>query len=449
MAQTGYLTAPLKTEKMPPGVPYIVGNEAAERFSFYGMRSILVIFMTQDPLDRSGLKAVMSREEAMGYYHLFVFGVYFIPLFGAILADAFLGKYRTIMLLSFVYCLGNFALALDQTRLGLAAGLILVAIGSGGIKPCVSANVGDQFGPSNQHLLPKIFGWFYLSINVGSTLSMLVVPWLNEKYGPRVAFAVPGLLMMVATVVFWMGRKKFVHIPPSGMGFVRETFSITGLKTVGKLVPIYLLVAMFWSLYDQSGSAWVLQAEKMDRHFLGIHWLSSQVQVFNPILVLIFVPLFTYVLYPGISKVFPLTPLRKVSIGFFVAVVSFLVPAYLEREIAAGHSPNIYWQLVAYVLLTAAEVMISVTCLEFAYTQAPKKMKSLVMALYLVSVAAGNLFTSIVNFFLENADGSSKLSGAEYYLFFAGLLLVTGFIFIFVAFRYKEQSYLQDEAQPA
>jgi POT family proton-dependent oligopeptide transporter len=449
MAKTEYLTAPLKTDRMPPGVPYIVGNEAAERFSYYGMRSILVIFMTQYLMDRTGAKAVMSREQAMGYYHLFVFGVYFIPLFGAILADAFWGKFRTIMCLSIVYCIGNFALALDQTRFGLALGLVLIAVGSGGIKPCVSANVGDQFGPSNQHLLPKVFGWFYLSINVGSTLSMLLIPWLNQRYGPQIAFGVPGVLMLVATVIFWMGRKRFAHIPPGGMDFVRETFGLTGLKTVAKLIPVYLPVAMFWSLYDQSGSAWVLQAEKMNRHFLGMNWLSSQVQVFNPVLVLIFVPFFSYILYPALSKIFPLTPLRKVSIGFFVAVASFLVPAYVEKEIGLGHAPGIVWQLIAYMLLTAAEVMISVTCLEFAYTQAPKKMKSLVMALYLVSIAAGNLFTSGVNFFIKNPDQSSKLSGPQYYLFFSALLFATGIVFIFVALKYKEQTYIQEEAVPA
>jgi POT family proton-dependent oligopeptide transporter len=306
--------------------------------------------------------------------------------------------------------------------------------------------VGDQFGPSNQHLLQKVFGWFYLSINVGSTLSMLTIPWLNEKYGPRVAFALPGVLMLLSTVIFWMGRRKFVHVPPGGMRFVRETFSLNGLKTVAKLIPIYLLIAMFWSVYDQSGSAWVLQAERMDLQFLGVKWLPAQVQVFNPILVLIFVPLFTYVVYPAIDRIFPLNPLRKISIGFFVAVVSFLVPAFIERELAAGHTPNIYWQLIAYVLLTAAEVMISVTCLEFSYTQAPKAMKSLIMAFYLVSIAAGNLFTSAVNFFIRNPDGSTKLAGAEYYLVFAGLLLGTAFVFILVAWRYREQTYIQDEA---
>src|SRR5207248_4173113 len=97
-------------------------------------------------------------------------------------ADAFFGKYRIILSLSIVYCFGHLALAVDHTRLGLAIGLGLIALGAGGIKPCVSANVGDQFGASNQHLLPRVFSWFYFSINFGSAFSTILIPELLEPF---------------------------------------------------------------------------------------------------------------------------------------------------------------------------------------------------------------------------------------------------------------------------
>src|SRR5947209_16024416 len=103
MAQAGYLTTPVKTDKMPPGVPYIVGNEAAERFSYYGMNSILVIFMTKYLMDASGNLALMTDKQAEGWYHVFVSAVYFLPLIGAILADSIFGKFRIIFWLSIVY----------------------------------------------------------------------------------------------------------------------------------------------------------------------------------------------------------------------------------------------------------------------------------------------------------------------------------------------------------
>jgi POT family proton-dependent oligopeptide transporter len=446
MSQTPYLTAPLKSERMPPGIPYIVGNEGAERFSYYGMRSILVIFMTQYMLNHQGQPDHLGEEQAKYWYHLFIGAVYFFPLFGAILAEAFLGKYRTIMSLSVVYCLGHLALAIDNTRIGLAVGLTLIAIGSGGIKPCVSANVGDQFGATNRHLIPKVFGWFYFAINFGSMISTLLIPYLLSRFGPHVAFGTPGLLMFVATWIFWLGRRKFVHIPPGGMGFVRETFSIEGFKSVGKLVVIYLFVAVFWSLYDQTSSAWVLQARNMDLQFLGKEWLPAQVHALNPILILIMIPSFTYVIYPAVNRVFPLTPLRKITIGFFLAAVSFLIPAWIETEIAAGARPNIVWQLLAYVVITAAEVFVSITCLEFSYTQAPKRMKSLIMSIYNLSVFVGNLFTSIVNKLIQNPDGTVKLTGADYYLFFAAVMFGASLLFIVVAYTYREKTYIQDEA---
>src|SRR6267143_4535643 len=123
MPESEYRTTPLKTDKMPPGVPYIVGNEAAERFSYYGLNSILVIFMAKYMLDAQGHPDHLSEKQAEAWYHTFVFAVYFLPLAGAFLADAILGKYRTILILSVVYFLGHFVLAINDTRVGLACGL--------------------------------------------------------------------------------------------------------------------------------------------------------------------------------------------------------------------------------------------------------------------------------------------------------------------------------------
>jgi POT family proton-dependent oligopeptide transporter len=447
VANTAEIAAPAAGGRMPAGIPYIVGNEAAERFNFYGMRAILVVFMTQYLRDRSGALAPMSENDANKWYHVFIASNYFFPIFGAILADAVWGKFRTIFWLSIVYSIGSFALALDDTRLGLGLGLGLIAIGAGGIKPCVSANVGDQFTAANQHLISRAFGWFYFSVNAGSFVSILLIPWLLQHYGSRVAFAVPGALMAVATLIFWAGRRKFVHIRPGGSTFLRDTFTKDGFLALGRLSIIFVFVAVFWSLWDQSGGEWVLQAAKMNLHFAGITWLASQIQAVNAIMILAFIPLFQYVVYPAVGRVFAMTPLRKIGIGLVVAGASFLVSAWIEAQINAGLTPNIGWQLPAYALLSAAEIMVSITSLEFAYTQAPKAMKSIVMALYLWSISAGNAFTALVHVFIQNPDGTLKLSGPSYYLFFAILSAASALVFAFFAMRHREKTYLQDEAR--
>lgn len=400
-----YETKPGDHLGMPPGIPFIISNEVAERFSFYGMRTILVVFMTKYLFLMDGSDGVpMSETEATARYHSFVAWVYFTPLLGALLSDVFLGKYRTIILLSIVYCLGHAALAcmgyFGSSEMWLTAGLWLVIIGSGGIKPCVSAHVGDQFGARNSHLLTKIYNWFYCAINLGSFVSTLMTPWLLKWYGPHWAFGVPGVLMALATILFWMGRHRFVHVPASGIQFFKEMCSRPGLIALGKLIPLYLFIAAFWALFDQTGSSWVFQAAQMDRTFLGVTWLESQIQALNPILILIFAPLFVFVVYPAINKVFKLTPLRKIGIGLFLMASSFGLVALTQTWIDAGERPSIGWQLIAYVLITASEVMVSIVALEFSYTQAPKNMKSMVMAVFFLSVFVGNKLTEEVNKFI-------------------------------------------------
>jgi proton-dependent oligopeptide transporter, POT family len=457
-ARHGCATAPVKTTRLPPGIPYIVISEAAERFSFYGMNVILTAFMAGQVFDKQhrllprfglldshGAPAPMSDSHATAAYHFFVFGAYFMSFLGAIISDGFFGKYRTVITLSIVYCLGHFALALNATRLGLFIGLALIALGAGGIKPCVSSNVGDQFGENNRHLMERVFGWFYFAINVGATFSQIWMPDLLANHGPHIAFAVPGILMLIATVIFWSGRRKFVHVPPSGKMVLTEALSPGGRSIVFRLAGIYAFFIVFWALYYQSSSAWVLQAGRMDLRWLGRDWLPSQLQFINSALILVFIPLFSYGIYPVVNRFFALTPLRKISIGFFLMVPAFLITAWVEQRLGQGSRPNIAWQFVAYVFLTASEIMVSITGLEFSYAQAPKKMKSFVMALFFCPFALGNLFTAVVNE-LNERDGRLVFSYVDYYLFFTCLMLVSSILFIFVARTFKPQTFLQDES---
>src|SRR6056297_3413354 len=182
-----FLTRPDPTEtRLPGGVPFIVGNEAAERFSFYGMRAILVVFMTQYLVDASHNDATMTDEKAKSIFHLFVGAAYFTPMLGALIADIFWGKYKTILYISLMYCVGHGCLALMDLgpvtgawdmRPFMYSGLFLIALGAGGIKPCVSAHVGDQFGSGNKHLMTQVFNWFYFSINLGAAASQFMTPW--------------------------------------------------------------------------------------------------------------------------------------------------------------------------------------------------------------------------------------------------------------------------------
>lgn len=231
---------------IPRQIPYIIGNEGCERFSFYGMRNILTVFLVSSLLMYlpEGDRAGAAKE----VFHTFVIGVYFFPLLGGWLADRLWGKYNVIFWLSLVYCVGQGMLALFvDNRAGFYTGLFLIALGSGGIKPCISSFVGDQFDSTNKHRAKVVFDAFYWIINFGSFFASLLMPIFLKQFGPAVAFGIPGVLMFISTVVLWAGRKKYVMVPPTPPdphSFLRVCWTALMSGAAGKvLAALGVLVA--------------------------------------------------------------------------------------------------------------------------------------------------------------------------------------------------------------
>jgi POT family proton-dependent oligopeptide transporter len=418
-------TAPDVGARMPAGIPYIVANEFAERFCYYGINAILSVYLVR--------YMHFGDAQATVWQSLFKSGAYFFPLAGAIVSDVFWGKYRTIITFSIAYVAGCTILALaPATTFWVASGLGLMAFGTGGIKPCVSTNVGDQFTSKNQHLIERAFSYFYLSVNAGSSISIFFCPILLDSYGPRLAFGMPAAAMGLATVVFYLGRRRFAVVPPAGKAWLREILSPEGLKIIGGLLLIYLFVAGFWALWEQSnGQTWTLQAtsDLMDKNLgFGITLLPAQIQVVNGLFILVMVPLFTFGIYPLWAKFAKVTPLRKIAAGLFMVAASFVIVSRIEAHIQAGQSVSVWWQILAYVVLSGSEVLVSITCLEFSYKQAPLRMKSFIMALYLLAISVGNASTALVNdLMVRPLPGSSAVSGAQTWVELpAGTRVITG-----------------------
>ena len=233
--------------KLPRQIPYIIGNEACERFSFYGMRNILVPFLVSSML-LAYLPAGDREGAAKDVFHTFVIGVYFFPLLGGWISDRYFGKYNTVLWLSLVYCVGHACLALfEDSRGGFYTGLFLIALGSGGIKPLVSAFVGDQFDQSNKSKAKVVYDAFYWTINFGSFFASLLMPIFLRNYGPGVAFGIPGVLMFIATVIFWMGRHKYIHVqpaPPNPHSFLRVVRSALTGRVPGASRPGLMIAAI-------------------------------------------------------------------------------------------------------------------------------------------------------------------------------------------------------------
>ena len=537
---------------LPAQSKYIVGNEACERFSFYGMRSILVAYMT-------GM-LLMSKNEATEVVHLFIACTYLLPLLGAWLADRFLGRYRTIISISLFYCLGNAVLAMadfagdvETRKWILFIGLTIIAIGAGGIKPCVSAFVGDQVpeGEKNGPTMTRLYAAFYWSVNLGSFFSFLVIPWVRQNWGYSWAFGIPGIFMALATLIFWLGRKKYNHVPPTQPEFLhalcsrvfqgparacerfggeavkRATNTAIGIAAFVVIAPIvvllgnwahdggariaalsgasetataligvltlilyvialllaalklaastgmkgflgvlgcmifeskeeinkrftesekrgvrnlvrvlivFLMIIPFWSLYDQTASSWVLQGKMMksidlSRGGVKFSFGAEEMQSFNPLLIMTFVPLVTLFVYPHIGRW--AAPLKRMGLGILMAGIAYGAVAALQQRIDTGAQLSILWQCIPYFLLTLSEILVSTTGLEYAYTAAGKNLKSIVSSFWLLTSTLGNL---LVVFLTTLVDDPASVQA---FVLYGCMSILVGIVFIFVTTRQR------------
>jgi POT family proton-dependent oligopeptide transporter len=506
---------------MPRQIPFIVGTEGCERFSFYGMRNILTPFLI------STLLLFMPGAERAGaakdVFHTFVIGVYFFPLLGGWIADRFFGKYDTILWLSFVYCAGHACLAIwDDNVTGFYIGLFLIALGSGGIKPLISTFVGDQFDQTNKNKAKVVYDVFYWIINFGSFFASLLMPVFLKNYGPSVAFGIPGALMFIATIIFWAGRKKYVHLPPTppdphsflsvcrsallarkrgegrpglivatlgaagaaaslamsfswdfviaactalvlllafgGIGTAMQLErarglhpddAVDGVRAVLRVLIVFALATPFFSLFDQKASTWIVQANAMVAPTVtafgtAFTFVPAQMQALNPLLVMLFIPLNNVVLFPLLRKAgIEPSPLRRMTTGIVFSSLSWIVIGAVQLAIDSGTPVSMAWQVLPYALLTFGEVLVAATGLEFAYSQAPKSMKGVIMAFWFLTTTVGNLWVLIANKGVKNealiahVDGSGISIMAFQMFFFAAFAMAAAVAFGWYATRYK------------
>ncbi|XP_065160310.1 peptide transporter family 1-like isoform X2 [Atheta coriaria] len=356
--------------KYPKSVFFIVSNEFCERFSFYGMRTILSIYITD--------MLLYSESDAKIIFHAFTVLVYFFPLFGAMLADSYLGKFKTIFYVSIVYACGNIILALAATKpIGLPPveftmiGLLLIAIGTGGIKPCVAAFGGDQFTlPQQTKQLAAFFSMFYFAINSGSFVSTFLTPVLREQecFGGAqcftLAFGVPGVLMIISIIIFGLGKPLYKIKEPEGNMVIQVSKCIGNaisekskskekkehwldhaipeygeslvkdVKALLRVLILYIPLPVFWALFDQQGTGWTFMARRMDGDIGFYTILPDQIQVINPLLVMFFIPLFDMVVYPMLTRCKVLrTPLQRLVMGGLLAAIAFAMSAGISMVI--------------------------------------------------------------------------------------------------------------------
>jgi POT family proton-dependent oligopeptide transporter len=479
--------------KLMPGpriVSNIVLNELCERFAFYASRAILVLYLNEE--------LMYSEDFSISLYSYFMAACYFSPLIGGYVADVLLGKFKTIVVFNCSYLTGFAILvtgAFFKSSVGSFIGLFFIALGTGGIKPCISAFGAEQLAGATEADKTSYFFLFYASINAGSTFSYILTPIVREKAGFSSAFALAMGVFFFSFIVFLQGRKQYRKLPPSGSSAYAKIYrvcaaasghcgrsahteasplistmesgeaeqhadveervatyrclqnahgkvpqeDIYGATAVLNVLPVLLMLPVFWAIFDSQGSIWTIQRKHMDNcMFPGVCLTPEQLGALNPILVLVFVALFDKCVFPLFRKLCSArhqpTALRRMTAGMQIAagafVLTWMVQVMLDK--APDGTISAWWQLPQFILVSFAEVLVSATGLEWAYSQAPESMRGSVVALYLSMVAIGNVLTGVIFDALAGI-----LSQAQIILLISGFMCSAGCVFAVLAYRYE------------
>ncbi|PAA76749.1 hypothetical protein BOX15_Mlig010206g1 [Macrostomum lignano] len=358
--------------RFPLSVYFIVTNEFCERFNYFGVRTILTLYL---------LKFIgLSSDHSTAIFHLFVVVCYFSPIIGGIVADSLLGRFWTIVILSIVYCIGGVVLAATAVpHLGLAGaliGLLLIGLGTGGIKPNVAAFGADQIPEGKAWMREAFFSTFYFAINLGSLLSTILIPvvrsnvYCMDDNCYALAFGIPAVAMALAIVIFIVGKPMYRMVQP-GKSVVGQAACcivsaaknyraasvkdadrqfldyadsdrfppefVRDLRQFSRLLLLYIPFPIFWALFDQMGSRWTIQASLMDGYmFWDWSILPDQMQALNSLLILVLIPIFDCCIYPLLSKLHLSTTLcKRMGVGMLLASSAFIAAMAVQMRIDA------------------------------------------------------------------------------------------------------------------
>jgi POT family proton-dependent oligopeptide transporter len=460
----------------PTGFWFIFFGELAERCSFYGMRILLVMYLVQ----------VFGYVEHRAFLvmHLYMAACYFAPLLGGFVADRFLGKYWTIVGFSVPYVAGQFVVGLSNEYLMYGA-LALLALGSGVIKPNISTLMGmtyDQQRPGQDKLRSQAFSWFYVAINLGSFFSYNVCPWVRDKVGRvtdeqkrtladpeagyMAGFMVPAVLMAVALAVFAVG-KKYYGVEPARAETKTDPESVAARwRVVGRVGGLFFLVMFFWAVFDQKTTTWLWFAkEHLDLNvnvgLFEFRIAPEQMQSLNPLFIILFVPMMNRVYAALEARGFDVRPTTKMTAGFLLTAACMgihAVAGYVSVNADGSVTRiSVVWQALAFLALTIAEILISITGLELSFTAAPASLKSFVTSLWLVTVGLANVFinTPVTQLYPSPKPASFSIfegwldriprfhSPGDYFAFMTAVMLAVTAAFVVVARRFNRVQEMQ------
>jgi POT family proton-dependent oligopeptide transporter len=428
----------------PAGFYFIFWGEFAERCSYYGMRAIMPLYLTGVLL--------FEDDKATAYYSYFKSACYLLPLLGGFVADRYFGKYWTIVGFSIPYVLGHFVLGI-QTEPALILAFILLACGSGVIKPNISTLMGmtyDQKRPGQYALRTSAFLWFYFSINVGAFISQFALPRLRthiaETSGDlglayRTAFQFPAWLMVLALAAFAAGKRYYAVEVIDRKRITTPEERRQRWQVLTTLFWVFALIVFFWVAYEQNDNLWTFFARDhvdltLNLGFTQMSFSPDGFQFINSLLILVLVPLFGLLWRKVDPQGTRFPAATKIFLGFLVTAATSGVMALAAFQAASStEKVSAWWMVLGYFVLTVGEILVYGTGLELSYTAAPATMKGFVTACFLVTNSLGNLINSQFSQLYNK-----QLAPAPFFALTAGIVVVAAIAFYFVGKRLTRET---------
>ena len=405
-----------KSRRHPPGLYVLFFTEMWERFSYYGMRSLLVYYMIKH--------LQFTQERSSEIYGLYTGFVYFTPLFGGMLADRLLGQRRTVIVGGVLMAIGHFLMASESL---FYPALIFLILGNGAFKPNISTQVGALY-PAGDHRRDRAFSLFYMGINLGAFFSPLVCGTLGEKIGYHWGFAAAGVGMVIGLLVYLWGQK---HLAPDLImqkkGSRQKSSEPMPAEDWLKIGAIFVMMALsivFWSVYEQQGNTMALWADaNTNRMILGWEMPASWFQAFNPLMIFIFVPLLNlFWSWQDRSGREP-SSIAKMGTGCVLLAAAFLVLIPPARALAVNPRASLWWLTGCTFVLTLGEIYLSPIGLSLVTKIAPARIVSMMMGVWFLSSFFGNYLSGYLGTFWE------KMPKENFFLLMFSLSFATGLAF--------------------
>jgi POT family proton-dependent oligopeptide transporter len=377
----------------PRGLSTLFFTEMWERFSYYGMRAFLMLYMVA-PASAGGLG--FADADAASIYGTYTGSVWGAAILGGIVADRFLGQYNSVLIGGSIIAIGHFALAFKALPF-FYAGLALIVVGTGLLKPNASTLVGSLYEPGDARR-DAGFSIFYMGINLGALFGPLIAGYLAQRVDWHIGFASAGVGMTLGLVQYVVGRNHLASatgrqkaVAALEAASPSRGFTAAEWKRMGAIVIFFLVAVIFWGAYEQAGSTLNLFADRYTRtELFGVSFPSSWFQSVQPVFVIVLAPVFAW-MWMGLGRREPSVP-AKLAIGVLFMAIAFLmlVPAGAAAQSAPGVHVSPWWLIVSYGISELGELCLYPVGLSAVTKLSPPRIVGLMMGVWLLSNAFGN-----------------------------------------------------------